>query len=94
MESPDAMVDDGVAMFAVAALEGVMTFAEEGHQFEATCVLYLSTDDEQALERYFPRGLVSAPRACVADEEQLFEAGENARSRAGQLVLHPEVADE
>ncbi len=94
MESPDPMVTEGVAMYAVAAREGVMTLVEDGYQFEATVVLYLSEDAEYALERFFRRGLESAPRACIAAEEQLAEAGPGARSRDHLLSNHPEVGDE
>ena len=93
MQSPDALVEEGVQMFAVAARRGVMTLADGAHQFEATVVLYLSADSEYARERYFRRGLCSAPRACIVPEEQLSEAGPGARSREHLLSNHPEVED-
>lgn len=91
MQAPDALVEEGVGMYAVAARRGVMTLVDDGDQFEATVVLYLSADGRYARERFFRRGLRSAPRACIIPEEQLSEAGPGARSRESLLSNHPEV---
>ena len=50
MRRPDALVEEGTAVFAVAARVGMVT--TQHLQYEATAVLYLSTDWD-AVERFF-----------------------------------------
>ena len=89
MTDPDALVAQGQLAFAVAHRVGVMTLNDRGIEFEATAVLYLTTDG-RAVERYFPRGIETAPRACIVPATKLHTARLGDRFDA-ELTLHPEV---
>ncbi len=89
MADPDALVEQGQLAFAVAHRVGVMTLNDRGIEFEATAVLYLTTDG-RAVERHFPRGIETAPRACIVPASKLHTAGLGERFDA-ELTLHPEV---
>ena len=87
---PDALVETGTPVYAVAYRTGVLTFEDMGHEAETTAVLYLSADGKRAFERYFRRGVGTAPRACIVDPDLLSPAGA-VDACAARLSLHPEV---
>jgi len=89
MADPDALVEQGQLAFAVAHRVGVVTLTDRNDEYEATAVLYLTTDG-RAVERHFPRGVETAPRACVVPESKLHHAGLGDQY-AEELALHPEV---
>jgi len=89
MADPDALVEQGQLAYAVAHRTGVVTLADRELEYEATAVLYCTTDG-RAVERHFPRGVETAPRACLVPERVLHTAGLDDQY-AAELALHPET---
>lgn len=94
MSAPDAVgVERGTPAFAVAAARGVAFNVETRREAGAIAVLYLTADRERVIERWFPTS-ATPPRACIAPDGRLSEAGEAARGHAAALDYHDEATDD
>lgn len=89
--------DDREPVFAVAHRAGIVTRLDVSHQYEATAVLYLTADGEQAVEQWYSMADAGDPdwsvvdRALHVDPDELRPTGQAAARLAPIVRRHPEV---
>lgn len=94
MAQPRGTADDDERLaFAVAYREGVFQDPRTETEFTALGVLYLTSDGEEACEKWVrEHTLRNVDRGIIVAEDALEPTGENGRRYAPIVREHPEVS--